>query len=88
MQLQGHDEEVGKAKITGAYNLPSKYVIHTVGPAIPQGSKPSGKDCEALKNCYTSCLEIASKKIWSHWHSVAFPPEYLIFRVKRQLKLL
>ena len=41
MQLQGHDEEVGKAKITNAYNLPSKYVIHTVGPAIPYGSKPS-----------------------------------------------
>ena len=37
MQLQGHDEEVGKAKITNAYNLPSKYVIHTVGPAIPYG---------------------------------------------------
>lgn len=69
MRLQGHDEEVGKAKITGAYNLPSKYVIHTVGPAIPQGSKPSGKDCEALKNCYTSCLEIASE---NNLESLAF----------------
>ena len=61
MQLQGHEEEVGKAKITSAYNLPSKYVIHTVGPAIHYGSKPSKSDCEALKNCYISCLEIASE---------------------------
>ena len=60
MEMQDRDEEVGKAKITSAYNLPSKYVIHTVGPAIPQGLKPSGKDCEALANCYKSCLEIAT----------------------------
>lgn len=69
MQLQGHDEEVGKAKITSAYNLPSKYVIHTVGPTIPHGSKPSKSDCEALKNCYRSCLEIASE---NNLESLAF----------------
>ncbi len=69
MQLQGHDEEVGKAKITSAYNLPSKYVIHTVGPAIPRGSKPSKSDCEALKSCYISCLEIASE---NNLESLAF----------------
>lgn len=69
MQLQGHDEEVGKAKITGAYNLPSKYVIHTVGPAIPYGAKPSKRDCEALKSCYMSCLEIASQ---NNLESLAF----------------
>ena len=69
MQLQGHDEEVGKAKITNAYNLPSKYVIHTVGPAILYGSKPSKSDCEALKNCYRSCLEIASE---NNLESLAF----------------
>ena len=59
MEMQGHDEKVGTAKITDAYNLPSKYVIHTVGPQIPQGFKPSSEDCEDLKNCYMSCLEIA-----------------------------
>ena len=69
MQLQGQDEKVGEAKITGAYNLPSKYVIHTVGPAIPQGSKPSKSDCESLKNCYMSCLEIASE---NNLESLAF----------------
>ena len=69
MQLQGRDEEVGKAKITGAYNLPSKYVIHTVGPAIPYGSEPSKSDCEALESCYVSCLEIASE---NNLESLAF----------------
>ena len=32
MEAQGHDEPVGKAKITSGYNLPAKHVIHTVGP--------------------------------------------------------
>ena len=61
MQKQDHDEEVGKAKITGAYNLPSKYVIHTVGPAIPYGTSPSRQDCEKLASCYRSCLELATQ---------------------------
>ena len=69
MQLQGHDEEVGEAKITSAYNLPSKYVIHTVGPAIPYGLKPSKSDCESLRKCYMSCLEIASE---NNLESLAF----------------
>lgn len=60
MRMQGNDEEVGKAKITGAYNLPSRHVIHTVGPAIPYGAEPSIDDCEKLASCYTSCLELAS----------------------------
>nr|WP_292793155.1 protein-ADP-ribose hydrolase [Methanobrevibacter sp.] len=69
MTIQGHDEEVGKAKITGAYNLPSKHVIHTVGPAIPQGLKPSKNDCVKLENCYKSCLEIAN---YNKLESLAF----------------
>lgn len=69
MKIQAEDEEIGKAKITGAYNLPSKHVIHTVGPAIPQGSAPSGNDCELLASCYRSCLEIASE---SKLESIAF----------------
>ena len=69
MQTQDHDEEVGGAKITGAYNLPSKQVIHTVGPAIPYGSKPSKKDCDDLASCYNSCLDIAS---YNKLESIAF----------------
>ena len=59
MSQQGCDEKIGDAKITFAYNLPSKHVIHTVGPAIHPGSKPSEMECEQLKNCYVSCLKIA-----------------------------
>lgn len=69
MQIQAKDEEVGKAKITGAYNLPSKHVIHTVGPQIPRGLKPSNKDCEDLANCYKSCLDIAN---YNKLESIAF----------------
>lgn len=61
MKIQGRDEEVGRAKITEAYNLPSKYVIHTVGPAIPQGLQPSQKECEELESCYKSCLKLAEE---------------------------
>ena len=69
MRRQGHNEEVGKAKITGAYNLPSRHVIHTVGPAIPYGEEPSSDDCEKLASCYESCLELAS---YNELKSIAF----------------
>ena len=58
MQAQGHEEETGTAKITPAYNLPCKYVLHTVGPII---SGPLRKeDCDLLAGCYQSCLELAA----------------------------
>lgn len=57
MEKQGMPEPVGKAKITKGYNLPAKYVLHTVGPII-QG-KPSQNDCQLLSSCYRSCLELA-----------------------------
>jgi O-acetyl-ADP-ribose deacetylase (regulator of RNase III) len=57
MQQQGHEEEIGKAKITKAYNLPSKHVIHTVGPIVRAGL--TKKLEEDLRSCYYSCLECA-----------------------------
>lgn len=58
IQAQGHKEPMGKAKITQAYNLPSQYVIHTVGPYIDQrGVTPLKEDL--LKNAYKNCLHVA-----------------------------
>lgn len=69
MEVQRRDEDIGGAKITSAYNLPSKYVIHTVGPAILQGSLPTQEDCDLLASCYRSCLELAD---YNNLKSIAF----------------
>ena len=61
MEKQGHPEPAGQAKITPAYNLPSKYVLHTVGPIIPAGRQPNEAEAALLASCYRSCLELASK---------------------------
>jgi len=59
MRHQGHEEQTGGAKVTGAYNLPCRHIIHTVGP-IAAGS-PTAEDCRLLARCYRSCLEAAEK---------------------------
>lgn len=59
MQAQGHEEPAGQAKITPAFNLPCKYVIHTVGPIV-QG-RLQKKHEELLASCYHSCLELAEQ---------------------------
>ena len=51
-------EPTGSAKITKAYNLPCRYVLHTVGPII-YGSVTE-TDRKLLADCYRSCLELAS----------------------------
>lgn len=45
----------GEAKITKAYNLANKYIIHTVGPRYYSDPNPP----ETLRNCYLNCLIIA-----------------------------
>lgn len=70
MLKQGHFEQTGKAKITLAYNLPCKFVIHTVGPIILNKLSPvSEEDKQLLKNCYISCLELA---VHNNLKSIAF----------------
>lgn len=59
MKKQGHEEEAGKAKITSAYNLPCRYVIHTVGPIICD--KVRKEDEKLLSSCYESCLKLADE---------------------------
>lgn len=60
MGEQGHEEPVGGAKITPAYNLPCKYVLHTVGPFIC--GRLTGRDRALLASCYRSCLDLAAEK--------------------------
>ncbi len=59
MKAQGHEEPAGQAKITPAYNLPGKYILHTVGPIIR--GRVTGKDRELLASCYRSCLALAAE---------------------------
>ena len=59
MQKQGFNEPTGQAKITPAYNLPCRYVIHTVGPIV--SGRLTENDCDLLKSCYRSCLELAEE---------------------------
>ena len=54
MKEQGYDEPAGKAKITSAYNLPSEYVLHSVGPIV--SGRLTDQHCRQLADCYKSCL--------------------------------
>lgn len=59
MQAQGYAEPTGQAKITPGYNLPCKYVIHTVGPIVD--GPLTRKHEQLLASCYRSCLKIAEE---------------------------
>lgn len=58
MAAQGHEEPTGHAKVTDAYNLPSRRVVHTVGP-IANGY-PTVRHRAQLASCYRSCLDAAA----------------------------
>ena len=57
MRAQGHEEPTGRAKITPGFNLPARFVLHTVGPIIQDDVTP--EDEALLASCYRSCLELA-----------------------------
>lgn len=57
----------GEAKITGGYNLPAKYVIHTPGPVWHGGGS---REAELLATCWRNCLHLAAE---NHCYSIAFP---------------
>ena len=59
MNAQGQAEDAGKAEITPAFNLPSRYVLHTVGPIIR--GHVTHQDCNLLASCYRSCLKSAEQ---------------------------
>lgn len=59
--------ETGQSKITKGYNLPAKYVIHTVGPVWYGGNK---NEPGLLKSCYTTALNLAKE---NNIKTIAFP---------------
>lgn len=59
--------ETGQAKLTGAYNLPAKHVIHSVGPVWQGGGH---NEPELLAACYRNCLQLAMRH---RMLSIAFP---------------
>ena len=59
--------ETGEAKITRAYNLPARHVIHTVGPVWHGGAQDED---ELLANCYRNSLRLAIEK---NARTIAFP---------------
>lgn len=67
MSAQGYPEPNGRAKLTRGYNLPARYVLHTVGPIV--SDQVTQRDRRELADCYRSCLELAAEH---ELHSVAF----------------
>ena len=67
MNAQGYEEPTGRAKATKGYNLPAKYVLHTVGPIVAGSVTPEDKTL--LADCYRSCLDLADSL---HLKSIAF----------------
>lgn len=67
MERQGCLEPTGQAKITPAFNLPCRYILHTVGPIVDES--PTERDCAQIESCYRACLTLAAE---NHLESIAF----------------
>ena len=61
MIKQHRPEPVGHAKITAAYNLPAKYVLHTVGPQLSPQAPVTRQHAQELASCYEACLNLAAE---------------------------
>ncbi len=59
MERQGHEEPTGGAKLTPAFNLPCRYVLHTVGPIVT--GRLTDRQERQLASCYRSCLALAAE---------------------------
>lgn len=57
--MRGGEEEEGRVRVTKAYNLPSKYIFHTVGPQVV--GRVTARDREKLVSCYISCIDKAEE---------------------------
>lgn len=59
--MQGAEEPTGSARITPGFNLPARFVLHTVGPIVPSGRPLRAQEVQ-LASCYRSCLDLADEK--------------------------
>ncbi len=62
--MQGEKEPNGSVRVTKAYNLPSEYIFHTVGPIVNGGVTAQNR--KDLESCYKSCLEMAAEMELEH----------------------
>jgi O-acetyl-ADP-ribose deacetylase (regulator of RNase III) len=71
MGIQGYPEGTSWAKITRGYNLPARFVLHTVGPIVPRGRAwVTEQQAEQLADSYRACLDLAGR--FPDVRSVAF----------------
>lgn len=59
--MRGRLLPTGELRVTEAFNLPSRYVFHTVGPIV-QGGRPGGQQAAQLSACYQNCLDTAAER--------------------------
>lgn len=59
--MRDREEPAGRARITPGFNLPSRFVLHTVGPIVST-ARPFRTQEAQLSSCYRSCLELAAEK--------------------------
>ena len=87
IRQQGRKESVGNAKMTRAYNLPAKYIVHTVGPQIRR-LPVSKMNQDLLVKCYLSCLKLADQQSLNHIAFCCISTGVFAFLKMKQQKLL